>query len=100
MKKGTKKSENVATKVEQKNALDLLNKTEIKSELTTKKFAGIDYANMSAKEQKRFRTKVRNQLFKIVDSFVLSVLKKEAKEKQTEILQNFENFIKQNYVGI
>lgn len=92
-------NEKVETKVNPiENKLDELNKAEIKSDLTNKKFVGINYAEMSAKEQKRFRTKVRSKLFAIVNEYTLAKLQnKLPDELKTDIFAKFESFLKENY---
>lgn len=73
-------------------------KNVISSTLQLKKFIGLDYQNLSSKEQKRFRSQIRRKLFNIINAYsILKLQKQLTKENAKENFELFKAFVKENY---
>ena len=91
----TKLISNKVTKTETKN-VSIAN-VETSTHLVTKKFIGLNYEKLNAKEQKRFRSAKRTQLFKIIDAKIISLLTKNASFDSKKNFAEFKTFCKDNY---
>ena len=70
----------------------------ISSVIATKKFVSLDYSKLSAKEQKRFRSKIRTKLFAIVNDYLRMKLQKELNVESAKTnFELFKKFVAENY---
>lgn len=94
--KETNKNVNVSN-VEAKNVLNASNVDAIAKQIIKNKY-NLDYANLSAKQQKEFRNKKRTKLLSYAKSiFQLQHNKDASKEDKEMLIASIKTFFKDNY---